>query len=204
MIDGSRKNETMDVCLDLIISEVDAFLAARGFLLDAVPPDYTDRPPEDMETVTVNLEIVTDAMKQIENGDRDAEDFMRNITERVYVHLRKLLDEMKFVLAGQWTRCVDGIPFSDSQKERLQMDVDHLLAMEAKDREISESRDKGMRIYRPLEMSAIVPVAGLILARFHMNLCELSTVVELWGTARATQKAGGKEESKVESERKRD
>lgn len=83
------------------------------------------------------------------------------------------------------------------------MDIDHLIAMETRDREISENRESGTRVYRPLEMSAIVPVAGLILARFHMNLCELTTVIELWETNKTKSKAtAGEKEAERERERR--
>ena len=178
----------MDLCLEMILSEVDTFLNARGFLIDAVPPDYTDRPPEDMETINVNLEIVRDVMKQIETGEADAESFMSDLTEKVYGHLTRLMEEMKYVLSDQWAYHVHDVTLSDRDRSKIQLDLDHILAMEARDREILEDRKSGTRVYRPLEMSAVVPVAGLILARFHMNLCELTTVVELWGTDRAPVK----------------
>ncbi len=184
VIDGTRKNEIMDLSLEIILTEVDSFLSARGFLIDAVPPDYTDRPPEDMETINVNLEIVRDIMTQIEKGEEDAEKFMNELTDRVYGHLNLLLDEMQYVLSDQWVSHVDGITMSDRERSKLKLDVDHIMAMQARDKEIMDDRKSGTRVYRPLEMSAVVPVAGLILARFHMNLCELTTVVELWGSTR--------------------
>ena len=47
-------------------------------------------------------------------------------------------------------------------------------------------------VTKPVEMTSVVPVSGLIFARFHMYGCELGTALELWSTPGLFGKEGEK------------
>lgn len=52
---GARKRELTRWYLDVVHRAADALLAARGFAPDAVPADYTERPPASLAAVRRNL-----------------------------------------------------------------------------------------------------------------------------------------------------
>ena len=57
---------------------------------------------------------------------------------------------------------------SDS-KQNLQNDFDYLMEMKAMDDEIMDEIRRGVREERKIEMSSVVPVSGLIMARFVLS-----------------------------------
>ena len=88
----------------------------------------------------------------------------------------------------------EGAEDKDEKEERLERmmggmlkDYEYLKKMKKMDMEIqeqarAEEEERRMRV----EMSDVVPVAGLVMARFHMYENELLTAVDMWGTPTET------------------
>jgi len=56
--------------------------------------------------------------------------------------------------------------------------------MKEMDGKIREKWRKGLPELEKVEMSDVVPVAGLIQARFSILYCELQTVLDMWASDR--------------------
>ena len=59
-IDGTSKAEMCDWWLAHIESEVDDYLENFGYVLSSLPENYTDRPPDDLDLVRSNFQILVD------------------------------------------------------------------------------------------------------------------------------------------------
>ena len=105
--------------------------------------------------------------------------------------------------ARQWVdEVVHTIQGGDEEVIGTRRDLEYLLKMKAMDEEIRRKREEerekeregrregegeaigekeGERGGGRLEMTEVVPIAGLVMARFHLYDCELRTVLEIWG-----------------------
>ena len=205
VINGTSKNYVCSWWLNHIHEETDQFLKKRGFDLEALPPDYTDTPPKDISIVERNQQILMELLKVDEdNGDRgddgdDGDDekrdgeskhsdesldhFVDETVQRVYEKLDDLMSEMEFVLQRGWEFFIlDEFRFeySESDLDSLRKDYEYLKKVKAMDQQIKMEEKKGKEKKR-VEMSEVVPVAGLVMARFHIYDCEISTALDLWG-----------------------
>ena len=116
-----------------------------------------------------------------------------------------LLAEMEFALSSQkWKNALktvengevdEGGKGEEGEERSLEKmlggmtkDYEYLKKMKKMDTEIQEQakedeeEGEGKERRRRVEMSDVVPVAGLIMARFHMYENELLTAVDMWGT----------------------
>ena len=66
--------------------------------------------------------------------------------------------------------------------EIIKRDYEYLVKMKEMDLEIEREKREGKREKKKLELSVVVPVAGLVMARFHMLFCEVNTAIEHWKT----------------------
>ena len=202
VINGTSKNDVCSWWLNHIHEETDQFLKKQGFDLEALPPDYTDTPPKDISIVERNQQILMELLKVDEdNGDRgdDGDDgkcdgeskhsdesldqFVDETVQRVYERLDELMSEMEFVLQRGWESFIlDEFRFeySESDFDSLRKDYEYLKKVKAMDQQIKMEEKKGKEKKR-VEMSEVVPVAGLVMARFHIYDCEISTILDLWG-----------------------
>ena len=123
------------------------------------------------------------------------ETFVEKTTEEVYRIMNQLVREIEFVLSKSWTASNRITDYSEESLVRLEKDLSYLKKMKAMDEEIrEESRMRregeeeereggdggGERKKKKLVMSDVVPVAGLVMARFHIYECECATVLDLW------------------------
>ena len=174
MLNGTRKNEVCSWWLSFIERRADSFLVDMGYFLEALPQHYTDTPPESLDQVRVNLKLVQSAMQ----GSDKLESFVDKTTTEVYQMLDQLMDDMLYVLEGDWAQFDLGVSPTDQEKEMVRRDLNYLIKMKEMDHEIQEKR-KEMK--KGLEMSEVVPVAGLVMARFHIYECECKTALDIWG-----------------------
>eukprot|EP00009_Paramoeba_aestuarina_P013318 CAMPEP_0201539446 /NCGR_PEP_ID=MMETSP0161_2-20130828/70411_1 /ASSEMBLY_ACC=CAM_ASM_000251 /TAXON_ID=180227 /ORGANISM="Neoparamoeba aestuarina, Strain SoJaBio B1-5/56/2" /LENGTH=690 /DNA_ID=CAMNT_0047946843 /DNA_START=103 /DNA_END=2175 /DNA_ORIENTATION=+ len=151
-----------------------------NFDLDAVPDDYTTQQPPSMDKVKENLALLHEVKteKIIELAD-----FVDRVTEEVYVVLNALKEEMRYVLAGEWKSypfLASSCPIFEEKRDSLQKDLEYLEEMSKMDEEIKQMRTEGKMDPKPIEMTSVVPVSGLVLARFHVHSTEHSTAIDLW------------------------
>ena len=178
ILNGNRKNEFCDRWLQHIEKKGDEYLATLNYKLDALPSNYTDVPPPSLEVVEKNREILLKVMEG--DGVEGFDLFVEQTTAEVYQMVNQLMEEIEMVLKKEW---VDISRRATSTEERivaLQNDYEYLMKVKRMDQKIEEERKKGTRELKHLEMSDVVPVSGLIVARFHIYECECRTALDLW------------------------
>lgn len=71
--------------------------------------------------------------------------------------------------------------YSEREQINFEKDLQYLKLMKEMDRDIMEKVSNGSAEREVLRITDVVPVAGLIQARFSIIFCELQTVLEIWG-----------------------
>jgi hypothetical protein len=173
VIDGTKKREICDWWLRYIEVKADTFLSVEyGYSHLSVPDDYMDRPPEDIAVVEKNYRILDTLIKE---EPSELQIFMEQTVRKVYSVLDPLLSDIHILLSSQ---CPD---ITAEHRKILQSDADYLSEMKKMDEANLVEMRNGRREIRKLEMSAVVPVCGLIMARYHILSCELKTTLDIWG-----------------------
>ena len=116
---------------------VDKFLEEReGFVLDAVPDDYTDRPPKDIGLVRSNQTILKGVLS---NKDEQLKKFILDVSEEVYKVVDGFQQEIECVLHNGWVGFFgDGMEEEQraGREEELKMELEYLVEMGEMDKEI--------------------------------------------------------------------
>ena len=170
------------------------FLTDKGYAHDTLPEDYLNTPPSNMDSVLANATLLKNIIG--EEGEKDGtygvEKLVEEVVEEVYEKVDSLREEMEFMLEKKWV----GLPLEigweeggeqgdielEEGGEIMKRDHEYLVRMKEMDEKIAEEKREGMTEKKKLELSDVVPVAGLVMARFHVHNCELSTVIEHWKT----------------------
>ena len=74
----------------------------------------------------------------------------------------------------------DSVTISFDQLQNICQDLNYIEEMKKMDQEISDRRSRGDFSPQSLEMTSVIPVSGLIMARVHVLECEIATVLEMW------------------------
>ena len=144
-------------------------------------PHTSHSPPlSTLHRVRENLALIqsvrTDSIDELS-------EFVDKVTDEVYVVLSTLKTDLQYVLSEKWKEVGvgDGGCFGfQGQKESLEKDLEYMEEMRKMDDEIKEKRREGKMEGKPLEMTSVVPVSGLVLARFHVHANEHATAIDLW------------------------
>ena len=180
VVDGSRKKKVTDWWLTYIGDKTLQFLEIRGFVTDALPFDYLDKPPNDIQVVLSNVSL----LKRILSGDLQSEliGFVDRVTSEVYSELNHFRSELEIAIEYEWASLGINIFISKNQRTMMRCDLQYLQEMKEMDEEIKRERTEGReeRKGKKLEMTHVVPVGGLILAKFHIYLCEHETALVQW------------------------
>ena len=151
--------------------------------MNCLPHNYTNVPPNDLSVVRGNLGLIQSLMRY-DNVELD--EMVSRVTKEVYCVLDELIAETEFVL--QYTSSDESTSEKHAKyKVSVEKDVKYLMKMKAMDDEIQLRRARGDLEARELEMSDVVPISGLIMARLHVLECELRTAVEIWDHKRDAQ-----------------
>ena len=135
-----------------------------------------------------------------EEGDKEGglEGLVKEVVGEVYEKVYGMMEEMEFLLEEGWER-VEGVEETKGKVggENLKRDYEYLVKMKDMDQEIERRKTEGDMEKRGLEISEVVPVAGLVMARLHVYNCEVNTVVSHWGegieeTGEEKEEKGGK------------
>lgn len=185
LFDGTRKRQVSDWWLNYIGEEVREFLHSRDFDFDAIPVRYLDVPPSDLNVIKKNLNIVTRLItgegEEMEKGSgSELESLLDQIVDRVYAEIDKYLVDMKIAIDFKWEDINIEVVPTDIQKDTLKRDVEYLLKMKEMDEEIRDRRKRNEMEGQKAMMSDVVPVSGLIMARFHILECELRSILMRW------------------------
>jgi hypothetical protein len=177
IIDGTRKKQLSEWWLKFIETEADEFLKSQGFVVDSLPHNYTDVPPADMDVVCKNHILLKDLMRI---DCKETEVFLESVTRKVYDVLDQLIEDTKFTLQYKEQQENQNEIFA-TRKSTLEKDVNYLMNMKSMDDEIQRRRKSGTLAETcNVEMTDVVPVGGLVMARLHILECELRTAIEIW------------------------
>jgi len=163
--------------LTLIETEANNFLQKHGFVKDSLPFNYLSVPPPDLEVVKSNYSLIQQMMKC---DCKEMDELLIRVTNEVYSVLDEFIEDTKFTLEFQ---AKDGISYEkfEQYKTSLEMDVEYLTKMKQMDVEIQERRASGnVEACGKMEMTDVVPIGGLIMARIHILECEMRTALERW------------------------
>ena len=174
------KGEVSSWWLDHIESRVNQHLEEKGFRRDAIADNYTSQPPNDMGAVRKNAEIVQDCI-DIDNVETTV--LVERITTEVYEVIDDFMENINVAL------CIGVYSSDELQVKSLREDLGYLTRMKDMDEKIRVDRERGHLAPAALEMTDTVPIAGLVMARFHMMDCELRTVQDMWGFAKKKEAA---------------
>jgi hypothetical protein len=173
IVDGTSKKEATDWWLSKIETETNQFLCDRGYALNALPVEYLDVPPRDFDVVKENLKILKDILS---GNDSGLDEFLNKIVTDVYVILDRHMEQVKFVLDTDFEDMkLPNFQVTKDQQDSLRNDLEYLIEMKRMDEEIMEDRKRGEKKSRKLEMTHVVPVGGLVMARFHIFECEIQS-----------------------------
>jgi len=203
VIDGTRKNELTDWWLAHIERKTDLFLLSRGYVKDAVPDNYLQAPPNDMQAVEDNLKLIAEILDPL-NDAHDIISFVYSLRHEIYEKMNVFARELKLVISmefdldpNQWDQdsvreLIMARLRDTSQIDRITLnymlsalaDLQYLHEMKQLEAGFSckKTSSTGDEETNPggFVMTNVVPVSGLIMARFHMIRNECMTVVELW------------------------
>ncbi len=196
--DGSRKKKVTDWWLQYIGQTTISFLEGLGFRNDVLPNDYLDTPPIDMQGVLSNLVL----LKRLLSGDLHANlvEFVEQTAVVVYEELDHFISDLEIALENNWSKLGISVRLTGNQVEMISSDLEYLKEMKQMDEEIKRSQNIGGGKEKPevdcqgnivvekgerkkakkLVMSHVVPIRGLILAKFHILDCELQTALMRW------------------------
>jgi Ankyrin repeats (3 copies) len=193
-LDGTQKAEVTDAWLGMIDGEVAEFLRARGFRADAIPDDYIQRPPSDLAVVERQHELISEMLDP--NKDlHGVKQFVVQLRGQIYELIDSFQHDLHAVLRYQLR--VDAQHSFDLARAHLILDnlgtdgiidpslltlcvqaigdLEYIEMMRAMEADFaSATKPKG------LHLSTVVPISGLILAKFHIIEQEFNTVLDVW------------------------
>jgi hypothetical protein len=124
-----------------------------------------------MKLVIQNLQIIQDLL---EKPSEDLDIFIEKSTNLIYRVLDRFIVDLQSL--------VSFVPTSDEVvTSRMKNELEYLLKMKEMDNDIIQKRKSGICEMSKVVMTSVVPISGLIMARFHMYECELKTSIEIWG-----------------------
>ena len=171
-----------------------------------------------MASVVANQALLTkiiaegDGGGNEEGGDREKErkygvdELLGEVVGEVYEVVDGLREEMEFMLEEKWV----GLPLGGEVEwggegeevgEVMRRDYEYLVKMKEMDEEIQEKLREGGMEKKQLELSSVVPVSGLVMARFHVYNCELNTAIWHWETREKRTERKKKESESQDEER---
>jgi hypothetical protein len=178
IIHGKRKKEICGWWLTLIDSRVTKFLLGLGFRHHPTPSSGKSIASRDILKQISELEKSYDIVKCVVSAPSAAlNSFVDNVTNEIYSALTPLITSMEFVSEDEWIedmhmsetyKRIKEIPYFWNQREReaVKRDLCYLKAM--RDLDMKIQRENNDRTLLRVDVSEIVPIAGLIMGRFHL------------------------------------
>uniref|UniRef100_A0A7S4NT83 Uncharacterized protein n=1 Tax=Paramoeba aestuarina TaxID=180227 RepID=A0A7S4NT83_9EUKA len=123
---------------------------------------------------------------------KDMHIFLDRTVDEVYNKLNVFIEELDFAanqddLKTIFEDCEVSCPARE--KSVLQRDLAYLSKMKNMDADLREKRLRGETTGERLKLTDVVPVVGLIMARFHIFECEAITALDMWKPQDAKERA---------------
>ena len=193
-MNGTLKLKLSEWWLDLIRNGVKQVLKANKYNFTAINFDYIDSPPERLDVIHDNLEIIRRLLNPKTDDYGLVENLIAPLKKQIYPKLDEFKMKLVIVLCSQKfpTSSVETFNVSECREAirnakklgKVRDDLSGTLLNLLKDIEYIEKmkllEDEFNRNKRSL--SDVVPVSGLVLNYFHRMEVELKTVLEIWET----------------------
>ncbi|KYQ88505.1 hypothetical protein DLAC_11223 [Tieghemostelium lacteum] len=98
ILDGSRKIKVVNWWLNLIKDQVDEYLIERGFDPKAVPTNYTQSPPQNIQKVAHNLLVLHNVLPSAGSFDPSILDLIKKLKDEIYPVIQDFNQNIKFIL----------------------------------------------------------------------------------------------------------
>eukprot|EP01102_Stenamoeba_stenopodia_P022797 TRINITY_DN9637_c0_g1_i1.p1 TRINITY_DN9637_c0_g1~~TRINITY_DN9637_c0_g1_i1.p1 ORF type:complete len:836 (-),score=143.68 TRINITY_DN9637_c0_g1_i1:1086-3593(-) len=199
-ISGQKKKSLAEWWLKLIKEEVNSFLFQCGFVLEAVPDNYTDVPPPSMQDVKNNSKILS-AVIDPSHDVYNVKELLYRMKATVYPVVDDFIQKSLTIIADaiEQTNREKGILCPLNAYDHMIYGTDRIAEATARVREaFSETNPAHKWVFEMLkditylvEMKSredkdvgnaldVVPVSGLVVGRFVRLQNELKTVIEIW------------------------
>ena len=148
-----------------------------------------------MASVLANQTLIVEIIA--EEGDMEGkygvEKLVGEVVKEVYEKVDSLREEMEFMLEKKWVGLPLGVEWGGDVEleeggEVMKRDHEYLVKMKEMDEKIEKEKGEGTMEKKELELSDVVPMAGLVMARFHVYNCELNTAIGHWKTMEEKEK----------------
>jgi len=187
LMDGSSKRKLTDWWLIKIEDAVAEWLDNIGYRADAVPENYTAKPPDDHKLIHSNLALIQEVLNRKEDK-HNVQEFLDNLKNEIYPRINQFVDHARIVIASQLELRDKQFDVEETQRRfeltKASLDpkiVDWITEM-LKDIEYLEEMREMEKQSEPgkLQLSNVVPIGGLILSCFFRIENELKTILDLW------------------------
>eukprot|EP01094_Clydonella_sp_ATCC50884_P013098 TRINITY_DN2336_c0_g1_i1.p1 TRINITY_DN2336_c0_g1~~TRINITY_DN2336_c0_g1_i1.p1 ORF type:complete len:1008 (+),score=287.45 TRINITY_DN2336_c0_g1_i1:266-3289(+) len=187
-IDGTRKNELVSWWLDAIEEKVLAFLDKLGYQYKAMPENYVEDAPDDLEAIRTNTRILKDVLTPGEDKF-GVQTLIKRIQGMVGPKIDEFVDNGLYILSEKFGRTIDDRTMAEAEKELkenpdlfdpvelewiddLMKDINYLQEMRRmEDPEYAKHNEVSFHI---------VPLSGLTLGVLVRLENECKTILELW------------------------
>ncbi|KAN0012330.1 hypothetical protein ACTFIU_007628 [Dictyostelium citrinum] len=188
-LDGTRKADMSDWWLNLRDSRCNEFLDKLGYKLNALPDNYIEQQPSNIQDIINNLKIIKTILNITDSNvvsKYSPFPLIKELTKEIYPRIYQFKNNCHLIICDEFNlTCYPGNEsmklflntLKDENKiskeiydqyELLLLDLDYLTEMEQ-----SEDTNKSFHI---------VPIAGLVIGFFSILANELKTAVEQWST----------------------
>lgn len=201
LLQGALKKELTQWWLGEVQGRVLSFLVAHGYITDAVPEQYIESPPQDINHVTRNMQLLKEVLDPGSKYKDELMALIESLKELVYPRIDAFLHDTKAVLS------------SELRFDLMEFDIDEVAALYEKHKSELEPQisdwiagtikdigylDEMKKLEDPVYAKEkgtlhIVPISGLAISNLVIKEKEHKTVLELWGGQGA---AGKKKEAR--------
>ena len=203
VVSGKFKQTLSNTWLYDIEDKVDEFLCHIGFDPKVLKMDYMNRMPSNLDSVLTNCKILKELLDPKSSLRHTFVPVVVRITTEIYEKVNELMEELVEVISLEISQdcssltCeqllqivkerranyVKGVLGQPDQKmlEQLVLDLQYLRTMrEMDDQNLARLQSVDAPMAKGLELSHVVPVSGLILARVHAFEADHKNVISLW------------------------
>mgnify|MGYP003638890621 CR=1 FL=1 len=190
-VSGQEKNRLTQWWLSRIEGDAKAWLQEKNFVSGAMSEDYIEEPPEDMELIRSNLEVVQSVLHK--QNDEQLNEFIEKLCAELYPRVDEYIEEGRTVLAHQFDLDKQNMDLQSLEEQVTQArdtldpavfnllmgTIKDLIYLEKmKELEVEKANDNEGRPQN--RIGDVVPLSGLILNVFFRLEQEHRTVIEIW------------------------
>ncbi|EAL64412.1 hypothetical protein DDB_G0286067 [Dictyostelium discoideum AX4] len=200
-LDGSRKADMSDWWLNLRDSRCNEFLDKLGYKLNALPDNYIEQQPSNIQDIIKNLKIIKTILNSTSSGgggggggEIDSKvvskysplPLIKELTKEIYPRIHQFKNNCHLIICDEFK--LTCYPGNESMKLFLNtLKYENKISKEVYDQyelllldldyltemEQSENTNKSFHI---------VPISGLVIGFFSILVNELKTAIEQWST----------------------